>query len=87
MKNTLLRALVALCLLAGLSACSPLTLENYEKLKVGMSYEEVKGILGKPDQCSELLVVRQCTWGNDKTGISANFMAEKLVTHSATNLR
>jgi hypothetical protein len=80
------RMLLGLGLLSGLAGCSPITLENYEKLKVGMSYAEVKAILGKPDQCSELVVVKQCSWGNEKTGISANFMAEKLVTHSATNL-
>lgn len=85
--KTCARIALALCLLVGLVACSPITLENYEKLKVGMSYDEVKGILGKPSKCSELLVVKQCTWGDERAGISANFMAEKLVTHSANNLQ
>lgn len=79
--------LFALCLLGSLAACSRVTLENYEKLKVGMSYEEVKSILGKPSKCSELLVVKQCTWGDEGAGVSASFMAEKLVTHSAHHLQ
>jgi hypothetical protein len=35
--------LVSICLLA---ACSKITAENYAKLKAGMSYKEVSGILG-----------------------------------------
>lgn len=72
--------------IVSLSACSRVTLANYEKLKVGMSYEEVKGILGDPEKCSELLVVTQCSWGDSTRGVSANFMADKLVTHSSSNL-
>ena len=31
-----------------LAACSKLTLENYDRLKSGMGYQEVKEILGAP---------------------------------------
>jgi len=86
MKNWRLIGL-SLLLAITVAGCSKLTMENYDKLKVGMSYEEVKTIIGKPATCSELLVVKQCTWGDEKSGISANFMADKMVTHSANNLQ
>ena len=35
------------------TGCSKVTLENYEKLKAGMSYEEVMGVIGAADECSE----------------------------------
>ena len=75
-----------LCLLA-LAACSKLTLENYDKLRAGMSFEEVQAILGKPDRCSEVLVGRHCIWGCEDSGVSANFLADKMLTASANNLK
>ena len=54
--------LIGLALL--LCACSKLTMENYAKLKVGLAYEEVKGLLGEPAQCSEAIGIRACQWGD-----------------------
>jgi len=73
--------------LLALTACSKLTLENYDKLHAGMSFEEVGGIIGKPDACSEVLVGRVCVWGTEEEGISATFVAGKLLTTSAKNLK
>ena len=75
-----------LCALA-LAACSKLTLENYDKLHAGMSFDEVGGILGKPDACSDVLVGRVCVWGSEEKGVSATFLAGKLLTTSAKNLK
>jgi hypothetical protein len=75
------------CLLAVvLTACSRLSLENYDRLGVGMSYAEVIDILGKPDQCSDAMLVRTCRWGTDTRHASVNFVADKLVLHSAEGL-
>lgn len=70
-----------------LSACSKLTVENYDRLHPGMSYAEVVDILGKPDQCSDAMVVRTCRWGTDAQHASVNFVADKAVVFSAEGLK
>ncbi len=74
--------------LALLSACgSPLSLENYNKLKVGQSYDEVKQVIGDPARCDEVLGVRTCVWGDETRGISVNFVAGKVLLLSARSLK
>jgi hypothetical protein len=70
-----------------LAACSKLTLENYDRLKSGMSYQEVKDILGSPSQCSEVLGVKSCTWGDDKRYIKVNFVGNQVLLFSAEGIR
>ncbi len=71
-----------------LSACgSQLSLENYNKLKVGQSFDEVKKVIGDPARCDELLGVRTCVWGDDKHGVNIGFVADKVMLLSATNLK
>jgi hypothetical protein len=77
-------ALACLLLLAG---CSRLTAENYEQLKIGMPYSEVKELLGAPDDCSDLLAVKNCTWGDAHRNVKVSFVGEQVVVFSATNLR
>jgi hypothetical protein len=74
--------------LALLSACgSQLSLENYNKLKVGQSYDEVKQVIGDPARCDEALGVRTCVWGDEQRGISVNFFAGKVLLLSARSLK
>ncbi|WP_027475194.1 hypothetical protein [Curvibacter gracilis] len=81
----------ALCLLLGvglLSACgNKLSLENYNRIKVGQSYEEVRQIVGDPAHCDETLGVRTCQWGDSSRGIRVNFAVDKVVLMSAENLK
>ena len=71
-----------------LGACgSQLSLENYNKLKVGQSYEEVKQVIGDPARCDEMLAVRTCVWGDEQRGISVNFVAGQVLLLSARNLK
>ena len=79
-----LPAIVLLALLA--AGCSKLTQENYDKLKTGMNYDEVTSILGKPDDCSESLGVKKCTWGNEQKHININFVADKMMLSNAKNI-
>lgn len=77
-----------LVLLLALPACgSQLSLENYSKLKVGQSFDEVKKTIGDPARCDELLGIRTCVWGDEKRGASIGFVADKVMLLSATNLR
>jgi hypothetical protein len=71
-----------------LTACgSQLSLENYNKLKVGQTYDEVKQVIGDPARCDEMLGVRTCVWGDEQRGISVNFVAGKVLLLSARSLK
>ena len=48
-----------------LTACSKLTKENYDKLEMGMSQDEVEAILGSADNCGKTMGTMACTWGNE----------------------
>lgn len=82
------RILPALAALALLTACSKLTAENYNKVKLGQTFEEVQALIGKPDQCDDVMTAKNCTWGK-KGGAQANisFVGNKVVLFSAQNLR
>jgi hypothetical protein len=85
MKSGILVAgLLAVLLLA---ACTRLTAENYEKLKMGMSYDEVKVLLGPPDECTDMLGVKHCRWGDEKHNISISFAGDKVMIFTAENIR
>jgi hypothetical protein len=83
-----LRRLAAL-LAAGLLACAcgRVTAENYAKLKVGMTFDETTAILGSPAGCDETAGYRSCRWENGKSKISARFAADRMVLHTAENVR
>jgi len=62
-----------------LTACSNATMENYAKLKSGMSYAEVVAVIGKADSCSETLGIRSCIWGSEESNITANFVNDQVI--------
>ena len=84
MKAPRIFLLLGLALL--LAGCNRLTMENYGKIKSGMSYDEVTAIIGAPTKCSEALGIRICTWGDDTHSINVNFVADKVVLSAADNL-
>jgi hypothetical protein len=82
--RTAIAIAAALLLAAG---CSKLTPENYAKLKAGMSYGEVTAILGGPASCDDTAGFKACRWGDDKRSVTVRFVADKVVLHSAENIR
>ena len=70
-----------------LVACSKLSVENYDKLKVGMPYAEVTQILGAPAQCSDVLGAKHCRWGDDQRYVEVNFIGDQALIFSAENIR
>lgn len=82
-----MRMIVLLVLLATLLGCSKLTMENYARIKTGIEYDEVVGILGKPDSCSEALFVKSCTWGDEQKNITVNFVSDKAILSSSRNIK
>lgn len=82
------RPAVLLAVLLALSACSKLTTENYDKVKVGMSFEEVSALLGKADECNDAMVARSCRWGDPaQRHIVVNFVGNSVVLKSAEKLQ
>ncbi|HAY29580.1 MAG TPA: hypothetical protein DIT03_10165 [Candidatus Accumulibacter sp.] len=71
-----------------LLACSEkVSLDNFNRLRVGQSYDEVREIVGDPASCDEMVGLRSCAWGNEEHGLRVSFLAGKVVMLSAHNLR
>ncbi|WP_287694946.1 hypothetical protein [Accumulibacter sp.] len=81
-----MRAVAVLTML--LLACSQkVSLDNFNRLRVGQSYEEVREIVGDPASCDEMVGLRNCSWGNHERGIRVSFLAGKVVMLAAHNLQ
>jgi len=74
-------------LLLLLTACSKLSMANYQLLEVGMEYDQVTQVIGAPTQCEETLGTRNCLWGDETTAIKATFIAQKAVMFSHKGLK
>ena len=61
------------------AGCSKLTKQNYDKIKVGMEYTEVTGILGTTASCDAAMGAKSCTWGDEQKNITVKFVAGKVV--------
>jgi hypothetical protein len=80
-------ALVILSLCFLVVACGNLSQENYDKIKVGMSYQEVEKILGSNPTCDSAMGVKSCTWGTAEKHVKVQFVADKVTLHSAKGLK
>ena len=67
-------------------ACSKVTQENYEKIKLGMAYEEVVNILGKAQECDSSIGITNCRWESNGKYIKIQFIADKVVFFPAKGL-
>jgi hypothetical protein len=74
------------CLMLALLGCSKLTMENYTKIKVGMQYEQVTQLIGKPDKCVDVMSIRKCSWSSGKRSIIVSFAGNEVLLFSASNL-
>jgi len=70
-----------------LTACTKVTKANYDRLKVGMTYDEVVKILGKPGSCDEAMIARSCRWGNERRSITVNFIGSQVILFTGQGLR
>ena len=84
MKLFLLALLTTQLFTAG---CSKVTKESYDKLEMGMEYSEVSALLGNPDSCTESMGAKSCTWGNEAKNIKVNFLADKTMVFSSTDIK
>lgn len=86
-SKTVVSVLLCLSLCLPLIGCGTLTQENYEKIKVGMSYPEVEKILGSGPVCDSAMGVKSCTWGTAEKHIKIQFIGDKVALHSAKGLK
>lgn len=82
-----LRSLMVLSLLLVTVACSKLTMENYNRITVGMSYDDVTTLIGPPEKCDDVMGVRNCLWSDDQRSVHVSFVADKALLFSSSNLR
>ena len=82
-----IRTVCAMGLLLVMLGCSKVTLENYNKISVGMSYDEVTQLIGPPDECDDVMGVRNCRWGDEKRSINVSFVGSKVLLFASSNLQ
>ena len=70
-----------------LTGCSKVNKENYDKIKIGMSYEEVVGVLGNPDTCKDpILKTKSCMWVSSDKQIKIKFVADTVAWRSSEGI-
>lgn len=79
--------IVTLMVAVFVTACSKVTIENYNQLEVGMRYDDVTRLLGKPTRCTDVLTLRTCTWGDERRFINVGFVADQVVFFNAENIK
>lgn len=80
---------LAICMISmlAIAGCSKVNKENYDKIKIGMSYEEVVGVLGKPDTCEEpVLKTKSCMWGSSDEQIKIKFVVDTVAWRSSKGI-
>ena len=83
-SKSLLCVIIACGLLA--SSCSNLTQENYDKIRVGMSYAETVTLLGKDHRCDSALGLKNCAWGGEDKYVRIQFLGDKVVLFTGKGL-
>ena len=81
--------MLAICMFSVLAivGCEKVNKENYDKIKIGMSYEEVLGILGKPDTCQDpVLKTKTCLWGSSDKQIKIKFVVDTVAWRSSKGI-
>ncbi len=89
MKFGVFRTIVFIIMAAGLVfiiGCSKLTTQNYNKIKMGMDYNEVVVLLGDADKCDAALGAKSCIWGDENKHIQIKFLADKVVLFSGKGI-
>lgn len=81
-----MRVVLAGAMLVIIAACSPVTADNYAKVKAGMTREEVYAILGKPDEVAGgdigPISMSGETWKGRKQTVKITFGGDKVVLKS-----
>ena len=77
-----MKKLLIIAATLSLAACSKVSLENYEKIEVGMDKSEVEAILGSADNCVETTLHPNCVWGDESKNIEITLVSDKVTIYS-----
>lgn len=77
-----MKKLLIIAATLSLAACSKVSLENYEKIEVGMDRAEVEAILGSADNCVEKTLHTNCVWGDESKNIEITLVSDKVTIYS-----
>ena len=77
-----MKKLLIIAATLSLAACSKVSLENYEKIEVGMDKAEVEAILGSADNCVEKSLHTNCVWGDESKNIEITLVSDKVTIYS-----
>ena len=77
---------ITFLLLVVLFGCSKVNRENYDKIKVGMDYQQVVSIISDPDKCDAIMGSKYCAWGNENKNITIDFIDDKVFILSMNGL-
>jgi len=80
---------LAILAISGILLCacgSRVNLDNYNKLKTGQSYSEVKAILGEATNCDEMLAFASVSGATRNVASTVNLVSDKVLLLSAHNL-
>ena len=69
------------------TGCDNLTQENYSKIKVGMSLQQVEKLLGSSPTCDSAVGMKNCTWESAEKHVKVQFVADKVALYSAKGLK
>lgn len=81
-----MKKLLIIAAMLSLTACSKVTMENYEKIKIGMDKSVVVAMLGEADNCVEKTLHTNCVWGNDAKNIKITLVSNKVTLYSKMGL-
>jgi hypothetical protein len=81
-----MKKLLIIAATLSLAACSKVTVENYEKIKIGMDKAEVEAVLGNADNCVEKTLHTNCVWGDESKNIEITLVSDKVTLYSKHGL-
>ena len=70
-----------------LIACSNLTQDNFDKIKVGMGFQEVERLLYANPDCKSAVGVKTCVWGTSEKFIKVQFVDDKVTKSDAQGFK
>ena len=82
-------AVLMICIFSipAITGCSKVNKENYGKINIGMSYEDVVEVLGKPDTCEDSVIkTKSCMWGSADKLIKIKFVADTVAWRSSKGI-
>ena len=73
-----IKHLVMVAFILVLSGCSKVTKENYDNIEVGMPYDEVVQLIGKPEACSDAFGITSCEWKSGDANVKVKFISDQV---------